>query len=131
MIAALALGTLFAAAPATSQENPHDFLPAEFVGTWASSRADCDDIAWVTIERDRVSAYEMDSRVLIASSRIHESAPNGQEALTVKILTAATAEGEVYFGKLRISKAGDLLFMSNAELVSEADHWKYPNIRCP
>lgn len=110
--------------------NDHDFLPAEMVGKWAGSQAECDDIAWIVIQPDRIIGYEMDGRLLIASSQAYETTPNGQDAITVNAMFATTAEGEVYMAKIRLSRAGDFLYMSNAEAVIEADHWNYPNIRC-
>lgn len=62
---------------------------------------------------------------------IHHTARNGQAADTINALVAQSGEGEVGIGRLRISRVGNVLYTSNAEVVSEDEHWNHPNIRCP
>jgi hypothetical protein len=61
---------------------------------------------------------------------IHRTGPNGQSAYTINALVAQSAEGDVAIGRLRISRVGNTLYTSNAEAVTEAEEWSYPNVRC-
>lgn len=110
--------------------NGRDVFPRAFIGTWAFSLKACEDES-IVIEEGGTAGYESEAVLLKHTGMIHHDAPDGKEAYTVVALMAESGEGQVGIGQLRISRVGDRLFTSRADVVSEDDHWKYPNIRCP
>ena len=110
------------------------FAPA-FRGRWADTLSDCgvDGLSAFEVAETRIDTYEGDSVLLNSTPMIHETAPNGQPAYTIVGLVASRGETEVGLGKVRMSRVGAALYMSNAEAVQEEDHFKsdYANVRCP
>lgn len=112
--------------------NGRDIFPAHFQGVWAPTPADCSGNALEVIEitADRHYGYESESVLLKSGGIIHHSAPDGRPAYTMNALVASSGEGQVSIGQLRLIRVGDTLYTSNPEVVSEAEQYSYPNIRC-
>jgi len=127
----MTLATCLPAATLAQDRNPHDTIPIGFHGQWATTLSDCNEVSMITIGEGRIEGYESDNKLLIASSVIHFSSPRGLNAQTVNLFVVSTVEGEVYQGRLRLTRSGDLLYMTNPELVSESEQWAYSNVRCP
>lgn len=114
-----------------TQRGGRDVFPPAFHGAWAATLAECRDIGYVIISLDRFTGYESDAVLLKNGGMILHSTPDGREAYTMNALVAQSGEGEVGIGRLRVSRVGDRLYTSNAEVVSEEEHWSYPRVRCP
>lgn len=131
---------LLALAPLSSEsfkmeENGRDVFPAPFRGLWAPSVGECggDRQMVLTISADRVSAYESDGVLLKNAGLILESGPGGSDAYSTMALLAYSGEGEVGIGKFRVSRVGDALYTSNADVVPEDKHFARDRrmVRCP
>lgn len=111
------------------------FAPA-FRGVWSKSAATCRDehsSETFAVSETRLDGYEWDAALLKTTPIIHQSGPEADEPVyTVLVLTAARGETDVDIGKTRLSLAGDKLYMSSADAVSEEDHLseQYANVRC-
>ena len=109
-----------------TEEGGRDIFPPAFHGTWANTLADCGDIEFMTITRDRLSGRESGAILLKNGGMIRHTARNGQPAYTINALVAQSGEGDVGIGRLRISRVGDMLYTSNAEVVGETSIRNYP-----
>lgn len=112
------------------------FAPA-FRGHWASTLAACtaEDDGGIAITADHIYGYEWDAVLLKSSPMNYASAGYGGRgtAYTVNVLVAGRSEMDVDISKLRISRYGAKLYISNVDLVPEAKHLTgdFANVRCP
>lgn len=106
-------------------------FPLAFQGTWAPTLAKCDAEEAITITEDRLYGYESTAVIIISVGIIHQTTPQGVAAYSTTNLVGQRAETEVGIGKLRISRAGEKLYTSNAEIIGEDEHWTNSNVRCP
>lgn len=132
----LILGADIPEARLVTQIESRDVFPPAFRGSWAKTRAECSAEAALeafTVTENRMDGYEWDSILLKSTPVIHQTAPSGEAAYTVVVLTAARGETEVDFGKTRLSLVGSKLYMSNPTVVSEDQHFnaEFANVRCP
>jgi hypothetical protein len=120
----------------TQVDGKEAFAPA-FRGHWASTAAACkaQDDGGIEITADHIYGYEWDAVLLKTTPMIWQSAgPTGRDtAYTVVVLLAGRAESDVNISKLRISRFGAKLYMSNAERVKDEKHLtaEFANVRCP
>ena len=119
-----------APAQLVTERGGHDIFPPAFQGRWAPDRDACADKRAFSIAANRFSAYEWDAALLKSSGLIHQIAPDGRPAYTTLNLVAQSGEGEVGIARLRITRAGESLYVSNPEAVSEEAHWTHPNLPC-
>jgi hypothetical protein len=116
----------------TSRQGDRDVIPAGFQGRWASDAVTCRDADGKgvhVITAGRISGYESDA-VLLKNALMFEQSPDGKEATTLLALVAHSGEGELGIEKMRLSRAGDHLFLS-PEPAEPAQHWAHPLMRCP
>jgi hypothetical protein len=114
-----------------TEENGRFVFPLAFRGTWASSLAECKSDFTFEILADRLHAYESRSIIIINSGLILHSDSKNEPAYTTVSLVGQSGEGEVGISKLRVSRVGEKLYSSDADVVSEDEHWKHANVRCP
>ena len=110
---------------------PELTLPAAFHGTWASTLADCDGAGWVRIEAGGFRAPDSVAALRDPVEIVRETTPGGVAAATIVARVDQMSEGETGTGRVRMSRAGEHLYMSNADAVGEAEHWQLRNVRCP
>ena len=120
----------------TQVDGKEVFAPA-FRGHWVSTVAACkaQDDGGIEITADHIYGYEWDAVLLKSKPMIWQSAgPSGRDTTyTVVVLMAGRAETDVNISKLRISRFGAKLYMSNVERVPEDKHLaaEYANVLCP
>ena len=85
----------------------------------------------IEITAELFSAYEARSVLLRSGGIVQQTAPDGRPAFAMNATVASSSEGEDSVGPLRLIRVGDILYTSNPEVVSEADQYSYPHIRCP
>lgn len=125
--------------PATDlevEENEQPVFPKAFRGVWASTLKECTDetaLTAIRITRNRIYGYESNSVLLVITPVNYHSTPARREALTVTAFTAERGEDELGTGKIRLSRVGDKLHMSRADVVPEGEHFQqsFANVRCP
>ena len=123
-------------APAPPPEDEligREAFPAIFHGVWATTLADCNGNRpeMIEITAQLFSAYEARSVLVSSGGILRQSAPDGRPAFAMNALVRSSSEGEISTGRLRLIRVGDILYTSNPEVVSEADQYSYPHIRCP
>jgi len=114
-----------------SRPEPELTLPAAFHGTWASTLADCGGAGWVRIEAGGFRAPDSVAVLREPVAIVRETTPGGVAAATIVARVEQMSEGETGTGRVRMSRAGEHLYMSNADAVGEAEHWQLRNVRCP
>ena len=119
-----------------TQVGDKDVFPPAFRGTWGPNLAACsgDRLEVFKVSENRIRGYESDSLLLKSTPVIQQSGPKSDDwAYTVVGLTADRGETEVGFGKVRLSRIGSRLYMSNANSVPEEQHFndEFANVRCP
>ena len=120
----------------TQVDGKEVFAPA-FRGNWAASATDCkrDSLTGIKITADHIYGYEWDAVLLKTTPMIYQSAGSGgrETAYTVVVLMAGRSETDVDISKLRISRFGAKLYMSNVERVPEEKHLtaEFANVHCP
>jgi hypothetical protein len=113
-----------------------EVFASAFRGTWSKSAAECrndQSLYTFTIGEARMDGYEWDAVLLKSTPMIGQSGRKpGEWAHTVVVLTADRGETDVGIGKRRISLLDGELYMSNADAVSEDQHFtaEYANVRC-
>jgi hypothetical protein len=122
-------------------QNGKEVFPVAFRGVWSKSLKDCADensIETVEITEDRIYGYEFDSLLIKAGAIYTHSDPANRTSSTgwansFVALTADRAETDVSWGKIRLSRLGNYLYMSQPEAVKEEEHLSltYRNVRCP
>jgi hypothetical protein len=111
-----------------------EFYPANFRGKWAPTVADCksdDAVNVIVIGRTKIWAYEADSKLLKLTPMSFTQTPEGVSATSITAMVAERGESELDIGKIRLTRAGDKLFTSRANAVSEDHQWRNANVRCP
>ena len=106
-------------------------FPPAFQGTWAASLAECRSGGWVQIEPGGFRSPDNIAALLEPVRIVRQVTPAGEAASTISPRVEQMSEGEVSVGRVRMSRAGEYLYMSNADIVGEAEHWRMRNVRCP
>ena len=114
-----------------SRPEPQLTLPAAFHGTWAPTLADCGGAGWVRIEAGGFRAPDSVAALRAPVEIVRETTPVGVAAASIVARVEQMSEGETGTGRVRMSRAGEHLYMSNADAVGEAEHWQLRNVRCP
>lgn len=120
-----------------TQANGKEVFAPAFRGHWASTPAACtaEDDGGIEITADHIYGYEWDAVLLKSTPMIYQPAgADGHDtAYTVLALVAGRSETDVDISKLRISRVGAKLYMSNADRVQEEKHLTtgFANVRCP
>lgn len=106
-------------------------LPRDFHGTWAASLDECRGGGWVQIGPGGFRSPDNIAALLEPARIVRQVTPDGEAAATITPRVEQMSEGEPGVGRVRISRAGEHLYMSNADIVGEAEHWRMRNVRCP
>lgn len=113
------------------EPDPGLALPAAFHGHWASSRAECRGRVWVLIEPGGYRAPDSIAAFIEPARIVRQTTPDGVPAATITVRVELGGEDEeLYRGRVRMSRAGEHLYMSNPDIVSEAEHWQLRNVWC-
>ena len=120
-----------ASAEFATRQDGRDIFPPAFHGTWAPSLSECRGTMWVLF--DATSYRSPDNLAnLVRNIRVRRHrAPGGDRAVSLLALAEFNSEGHDGRGRVRISRAGPYLYLSNPEMVSERAHWRHRNLRCP
>lgn len=130
-LAILVAATFQASAPDfTTHRDGRDIFPPAFHGTWAPSPAECGGGNWVRFDAATFRAPD-NLGTLIRHVEVRRHPPSGQHAVTLVAQVEFNSEDQVSRGEVRISRAGPYLYMSNPEMVSDREHWRMRNVRCP
>ena len=113
------------------EPDPRLTLPPDFHGTWASSLAECRSGDWVRIEPGGFRSPDNIAALVEPVRIVRQFTPGGETAATITPRVERMSEGELGVGRVRMSRAGEHLYMSNADVVGEAEHWRMRNVRCP
>ena len=105
-------------------------IPPAFHGNWAPSQAECPGSDWVFIEAGGYWAPDFIAALLEPVRVVRQTAPNGDVASTIIARIEWVSDGGEGIGRVRMSRAGEHLYMSSAEVVGEDEHWQHRNVRC-
>ena len=114
----------------------HDIYPVAFRGTWASKAASCTsadgDADRVQVSEERIRGFESESVILKNGGVTQGKMASGEPSYSMQALVAGSSEGEVYMVKVRLTRAGDNLYMSNPDTATEEVHLSAANryVRC-
>jgi hypothetical protein len=114
----------------------HDIYPVAFRGTWASKASSCTGASGeadrIQIGEDRIRGFESESVILKNGGVTQGKLASGEPSYTMQALVAGSSEGEVYMVKVRLTRAGDNLYMSNPDTATEEVHLSDANryVRC-
>ena len=111
--------------------DPELIIPSAFLGTWASSLVECRGGGWIRIEPGGFRSPDNIAALLEPARIVPQVTPGGEAASTITLRVEQMSEGDVGVGRVRMSRAGDHLYMSNADIVGEAEHWRMRNVSCP
>ena len=111
---------------------PELTLPPAFRGNWAPSLAECGGGGgWVSIEPGGYRAPDSIAVLLEPVRIVRHTTPAGEAAATIAPRIEQMSESKMARGRVRMSRVGDHLYMSNPDVVGEAEHWQSRNLRCP
>jgi hypothetical protein len=106
-------------------------VPADFHSVWAPSLSECRGRGWVSVEPGGFRAPDFLAALVEPARIVRETTPGGEAAATIVARVERMDEGEMGTGRIRMSRVGEHLYMSNADAVGEAEHWQHRNVRCP
>jgi hypothetical protein len=114
------------------EPSPGLTFPPAFRGNWAPSLAECGlGGGWVSIEPGGYRAPDSIAVLLEPARIVQHTTPDRETAATISPRIEQMSEGDMARGRVRMSRVGEHLYMSNPAVVGEAEHWQYRNLRCP